>query len=80
MQYPATKKNWTMVRVTGYGKRLRITFPVLEETAEEVYHRPQRTTKRIVDIEGQAKVSNENGRGVGDRRRGDKGAPTSLSE
>jgi hypothetical protein len=67
-----------MVRVTGYGKRLRITFPVLEETAEEVYHRAQRTTKRIVDIEGQDKVSNENGRGDGDRR--DVGVPTSLSE
>ena len=39
--YPATKPNCTKVKVTGYLYLIRIDFPVLEERAEEVYHRAQ---------------------------------------
>jgi hypothetical protein len=37
-----------MVSVTGYRKLLRMTLPVLEERAEEKYHRKQRRTNLIV--------------------------------
>lgn len=40
--------NWTMVNVTGNRKRLRIALPVLDESAEVVYQRQHKRTKRIV--------------------------------
>lgn len=51
-QRPATNANWTIVRVTGNLKLLRITLPVLLETAELAYQRMQRRTKRTVCTEG----------------------------
>ncbi|KAJ9124270.1 hypothetical protein QFC22_001070 [Naganishia vaughanmartiniae] len=48
-QYPATKKNWTMVRVTGYRKLLRMTLPVFDDSAEVPYHSMQRKMNLIVD-------------------------------
>lgn len=51
-QSAATKKNCTMVRVTGNLKLLRMTLPVLEETAEEAYHRVHRAMKRMVAMPG----------------------------
>lgn len=49
---PATKKNCTIVRVTGKRKLLRMTLPVLLDTAEVAYHSVQRSTKRSVPAAG----------------------------
>ena len=65
----ATKKNCTMVRVTGNLNWLRMTLPVLEDTADVVYHRVQRDTKRIVSVEGKASGGRRKGLGDGDRLR-----------
>lgn len=53
-QYAATNANWTKVRVTGYRNRVRMDLPVLEEKAEERYHRQQRKTKPAVEAEGRS--------------------------
>jgi hypothetical protein len=37
-----TNANWTMVSVTGYRKRLRMTLPVFDESADVVYQSAQR--------------------------------------
>lgn len=47
-QYAATKKNWIIVRVTGYRKLLRITLPVFDESAEVPYHSMHRRMNLIV--------------------------------
>jgi len=41
-----------MVNVMGNLKLLRMTLPVLEETAEVAYHKVQRRTNLIVEGEG----------------------------
>lgn len=44
-QYPATNANWAKVSVTGYRNRVRIVLPVLDENAEDMYHRMQSRMK-----------------------------------
>lgn len=48
MQYPATKKNCTIVNVTGNLKLFKMTLPVLFDSAEERYHSVQSATNRNV--------------------------------
>ena len=48
-QYAATKPNWTKVSVTGYRNWVRMALPVLDDSAEDMYHRPQSNTKVTVD-------------------------------
>jgi hypothetical protein len=66
-----------MVKVTGKRKRFRMTLPVFDEIADEVYHRVQRRTNRIVARPGQEMVGIENGRGEGDRLGGVVGVASS---
>ena len=54
-QYPATKPNWMNVRVTGYLNWFMIDFPVLDESAEEVYQIAHRRMKRSVSGAGSAR-------------------------
>lgn len=42
-----------------------IAFPVLDERADEVYHRAQRKTKRMVSVDGKAGAEARIERGVG---------------
>jgi len=70
IQYSATKKNCTIVRVTGNLKRLRMTFPVLEDIADEAYHRAQSDTKRMVSMPGMENVGARKGSGAGEGDRG----------
>lgn len=67
-QRPATKKNCTMVRVTGNLKWLRMTLPVFEESAEDVYHKEHSATKRIVSSPGTVTCGIAKGWGEGERR------------
>jgi hypothetical protein len=64
---PATKKNWTMVKVTGNLKLLRITLPVFELRAEQVYQSRQSATNRIVCIVGVVNRGTAKGLGEGVR-------------
>lgn len=66
-QSPATKKNWTMVKVTGKRKLLRITLPVFELRAEHEYHKMHNDTKRIVETCGIVNRGTAKGRGEGER-------------
>ena len=50
-QYAATKPNWTKVKVTGYRNWLRMTLPVLEESAEDEYQQMQSSTNRIASAD-----------------------------
>ena len=63
---PATKKNCTIVKVTGNLKLLRITLPVFELSAEHVYHSKHKATNRIVCIVGVVKRGTAKGLGEGD--------------
>jgi hypothetical protein len=64
---PATKKNWTIVNVTGNLKLLRMTLPVFELSAEHVYQSRHNATNRIVCIVGVVKRGMANGFGDGER-------------
>jgi hypothetical protein len=64
---PATKKNCTIVKVTGNLKLLRMTLPVFELKAEHVYQSRQSATNRIVDTVGIVKRGTANGFGDGVR-------------
>lgn len=46
---PATKANCMIVKVTGYRYALRMTLPVLDDMADEVYHSEHSRTNRIED-------------------------------
>lgn len=54
-QRPATKANWTITSVTGNLKLLRMTLPVLLDTAEVAYQRKQSSTNLTVCAEGSAR-------------------------
>jgi hypothetical protein len=72
MQYPATKKNWMMVIVTGNRKLVMMTLPVFDDSAEDVYHSTHSATKRIVSVLGTVRVGMAKGFGAGEEvREGD---------
>jgi hypothetical protein len=70
-----------MVRVTGYLKRFKMTFPVFDDKAEEAYHNVQSATKRMVSMPGKVNVGTRKGLGAGDGDRVEgKSALSSLSQ
>ena len=48
-QYPATNANWMKVNVTGYLNWFRMTFPVLDDRADDEYHKAHNTQNLSID-------------------------------
>ena len=48
MQKSATKPNWTKVKVTGYLNRVMMALPVLDDSADDMYHSEQSSTKQNI--------------------------------